>query len=138
LLPSVTYGWNRSSTTSGVKLGDLPAELQYRFVDADNARFRPALTAFLGLDLPLGDYDRLLRPLDGVGTGAWALRVGLLRQSAYLVAGKPLRLRLYANARQPLAASRSAAPASTTRMPGSQARPILASPRASAEAWNMD
>jgi hypothetical protein len=104
VLPTIAYGWNRSSSSSGLKLGDLPAELQYRFLDADNSRLRPALTVFFGLDLPLGDYDRLHRSLDGVGTGAWALRFGLLSQSAYLVGGKPLRLRVYANARLPLAA----------------------------------
>jgi hypothetical protein len=103
-LPTISYGWNRASTTSGLKFGDLPVELQFRFMDPDNARLRPALTAFLGMDVPLGDYDRLLRPLDGVGTGAWALRIGLLSQSAYLVSDKPLRLRVYANARQPVAA----------------------------------
>ena len=104
LLPAFSYGWDKIDTSSGLKLEDLPVELQYRFLDADDRRLRPALTAFLGLNLPLGDFDRLRRAEDGVGTGAWSIRTGLLSQSAYLVAGKPLRLRVYANLTQPIAA----------------------------------
>ena len=105
-LPTFSWGWGQDGATSGIKAGDLPIELQYRVLDADKPHFVPAVTGFLGFSAPIGDYDRLGRSQDGVGTGAWLLRFGFVAQSEYRpVPGHALRVRLWAVGRQPFASA---------------------------------
>ncbi|WP_240758968.1 hypothetical protein [Lichenicoccus roseus] len=103
-LPDFAWGFGKDGATSGIKAGDLPIELQYRVLDADKPRFIPAVTGFLGVGIPTGDYDRLSRTQDGVGSGAWLLRFGFVAQSEVKPEPRyPLRIRLWAVGRQPFA-----------------------------------
>ena len=93
-LPSFAHAWNDQAKATGV--GDLPVELEYRFNDENNETGFPSVTASVGMSFPIGDYDRLQTPLNGLGTGAYTLKQGLLFQSLFDTPGNhPLRLRLY-------------------------------------------
>ena len=101
-LPSFVHAWNGQAHFTGI--GDLPAELEYRLNDENNETGFPSVTASMGISFPTGNYDRLHAPLDGLGSGAWTLKEGLLLQSLFDTAGDhPLRLRLYGAAFEPMA-----------------------------------
>ncbi|MEO8627184.1 MAG: hypothetical protein ABI612_03670 [Betaproteobacteria bacterium] len=103
-LPSFAYLWNDQSTSSGVGAGDLPVELEYRLKDQNNKTGSPSVTVSLGMSFPIADYDRLRRPLDGMGSGAYTLKEGLLFQSLFDTWGDhPLRLRVFGAAFEPVA-----------------------------------
>jgi hypothetical protein len=93
-LPTFARVWNDQSNTTGV--GDLPVEVEYRFNDENNTTGFPSITASLGVTLPTGSYDRLRIPLDGLGSGAYTAKEGLLAQSLFDTWGHhPMRLRFY-------------------------------------------
>ena len=70
--------------------------MDYRFNDENDRTGYPSITASLGLNLPIGDYDRLPSPVDGRGSGAYTLKQGLLAQSLFDTWGHhPFRLRVY-------------------------------------------
>jgi hypothetical protein len=93
-LPSFANVWNDQTSVTG--LYDLPLELEYRFNDENNKTGFPSVTASIGMTFPIGDYDRLHAPLDGLGTGAYTLKEGLLFQSLFDTPGHhPMRLRFY-------------------------------------------
>lgn len=101
-LPAFSHVWN--DQTSLTNLGDLPLELEYRFNDENNRTGFPSMTAAVGISLPIGHYDHLHAPLDGLGSGAYTLKEGLLFQSLFDTPGHhPVRLRFYAAAFEPLA-----------------------------------
>lgn len=101
-LPSLAHIWNDHSNFTG--LGDLPIELEYRFNDENNKTGFPSFTAALGMTFPTGDYDHLRSALDGLGSGAFTLKEGILAQSLFDTWGRhPLRLRFYAEAFEPVA-----------------------------------
>jgi hypothetical protein len=93
-LPSFAHAWDGQSAFSG--LGDLPTELEYRFNDENNKTGAPSVTAALGLSFPTGQYERLRTPLDGLGSGAYTLKEGLLFQSLFATQNNhPVRVRVY-------------------------------------------
>ncbi len=95
-LPSFTRAQSDQGTSQGSGLGDLPVELQYRFIDQNGKTGSPSVTAGLGMSFPLGSYDHLGNALDGLGTGAYTLKEDLLLQSLFDTWGDhPMRLRLF-------------------------------------------
>jgi hypothetical protein len=101
-LPSFARISNDHSNFTG--LGDLPVELEYRFNDEDNKTGFPSFTAALGMTFPTGDYNHLPKSLDGLGSGAYTLKEGILAQSLFDSWGHhPMRFRFYAEAFEPVA-----------------------------------
>lgn len=99
-LPSVAHAWNDQTRATGV--GDLPAELEYRLNDENNKTGRPSVTVAIGGTAPLGRYDRLNTPLDGLGSGAYTLKESLLFQSLFDTwEHHPMRVRMYGTASEP-------------------------------------
>jgi len=93
-LPSFAHSWSRTDNSTGI--GDLPTELEYRFNDENNRTGFPSVTAALGVSFPTGRYEHLGTPLDGLGSGAYTLKEGLLFQSLFDTADHhPVRLRFY-------------------------------------------
>lgn len=102
-LPSISHSWADERPSVGTKFGDLPVELEYRIIDGDYRSGTPSVTFVLGLTAPIGDYDRLNSPLDGVGGGAWLLKQEVVVQSLFDTWGNnPVRLRAWAEAFEPL------------------------------------
>lgn len=106
--PSISYGWKRhNGSTSGLKLGDLPIDLMWRFLNARPERYIPALSLFAGVSMPTGDYSRLGRTQDGIGTGTYVFRAALTEQSTYTLPGQhELRLRVWGTFRRALTTAR--------------------------------
>jgi hypothetical protein len=104
-IPSVVQSWNKQSSATGI--GDLPVEVDYRFNDENNMTGFPSVTASFGVNLPIGHYERLhpsLNGLDGLGSGSYTLKQGLLAQSLFDTWGNhPVRLRFYGEAFEPVA-----------------------------------
>lgn len=101
-VPSFGALWTGQNSSFGS--GDLPVELKYRFNDQNVATGAPSVTVFLGMSFPLGKYDGLTVPSVGQGSGAFAVKQGILLQSLFDTWGDhPLRLRLYADAFEPIA-----------------------------------
>lgn len=99
-LPSVANARNEQTHVTGV--GDLPAELEYRFNDENNKTGRPSVTAAIGGVVPIGRYDRLHTPLGGLGSGAYSVKGSILLQSLFDTWGNhPVRVRLYGAASEP-------------------------------------
>ena len=103
-LPSFAYSWNDQTTSSGVGLGDLPVELEYRLNEMDRKTGAPSVTLELGMNFPTGAYDRLSRPLNGLGSGAFTAKEGIVIQSLFDTWGNhPMRLRLFGAVYEPVA-----------------------------------
>jgi hypothetical protein len=103
-LPSLSYQWNDQTTSRGVGVDDLPVELEYRLKNGDIKTGSPSATIDLGMTFPTGAYERLHSPLDGVGTGAYLAKEGLLLESLFDTWGDhAMRLRLFGAAYEPLA-----------------------------------
>jgi hypothetical protein len=101
-VPSFGALWTDQNASLGT--GDLPVELKYRFNDQNVATGAPSVTVFLGMSFPLGKYDGLKVPSVGQGSGAFTVKQGILLQSLFDTWGDhPLRLRLYADAFEPIA-----------------------------------
>ncbi|MDI2112293.1 transporter [Commensalibacter nepenthis] len=100
--PQIRYAWNGRTTASSLHFGDLPIELQYRWIDQNNPKYIPSLTTILGMTFPTGNYSNLGRTLDGVGNGTYAVRFGLQSQAAYKIFNRALRIRVWGVGRQPL------------------------------------
>jgi hypothetical protein len=101
-VPSFGALWTGQNSSFGS--GDLPVELKYRFNDQNVATGAPSVTVFLGMSFPLGKYDGLTVPSVGQGSGAFTVKQGILLQSLFDTWGDhPLRLRLYADAFEPIA-----------------------------------
>jgi hypothetical protein len=97
VLPSFAHVWNDQTSVTG--MGDLPVEFEYRFNNENNETGFPSVTASVGVSFPIGDYEHLQAPLDGLGSGAYTLKQELLLQSLFDTPGQhPLRLRLYGGA----------------------------------------
>jgi hypothetical protein len=93
-LPSFAYSWAGHASSTGI--GDLPIELEYRFNNENDKTGWPSVTASLGVRLPTGAYDHLNTAIDGLGSGAYTLKEGLLFQSLFDTwGGHPVRLRFY-------------------------------------------
>jgi hypothetical protein len=101
-LTVLAHVWNAENDVSGVS--DLPIELEYRFNNENNETGMPSMTASIGISLPIGNYQHLGVPLDGLGTGTYGFKQGLLLQSLFDTPHHhPVRLRLYGVALEPLA-----------------------------------
>jgi len=101
-LTVLAHVWNEQNSVTGVS--DLPVEFDYRFNNENNETGFPSVTASVGISLPVGDYQHLGVPLDGLGTGTYAFKQGLLLQSLFETPHRhPVRLRLYGVALEPLA-----------------------------------
>lgn len=100
--PAISYRWERGhGTSSGLKFADLPVDLMWRYLDADPKRYIPALSIFAGMSFPTGDYNKLGRAQDGVGSGAYTFRLALTEQSTYTLPGQhELRLRMWGTFRR--------------------------------------
>jgi hypothetical protein len=99
-LPSFVNVRNDQTRVTG--LGDLPAELEYRFSDENGKTGLPSVTVALGGNLPLGRYDGLNTPLDGLGSGAYTVKESVVLQSLFDTWGHhPARVRVYGAAHQP-------------------------------------
>ncbi|AYN87139.1 hypothetical protein H3T59_02215 [Commensalibacter sp. M0357] len=100
--PQVNYAWNGKTTSSSVHISDLPVEFQYRWIDQDNAHYRPSFTTFLGMNFPTGNFDQLNRSLDAFGSGQYTLRFGLHSQAAYKIFHRAIRFRWWGVGRKPI------------------------------------
>lgn len=104
---AVNYGWKQNNTTSGLKFGDFPVDLIWRFVNADPVHYIPMFNLFAGVSFPTGDYSHLGRSEDGVGNGSYVFRLALTEQSTYTLPGNhALRLRMWGTFRRALTAAR--------------------------------
>jgi len=100
-LPSVSHISSQRNHFTGV--GDLPIELEYRFNDENSRTGWPSLTASFGVTLPTGDYERLSSASNGLGSGVYLLKEGLLFESLFDTADDhPVRIRVYGAAFEPL------------------------------------
>jgi hypothetical protein len=101
-LTVAAHVWDSKNSVTGI--GDLPIEFDYRFNNENNETGLPSVTASVGISLPIGDYQHLGVPLDGLGTGTYSFKQGLLLQSLFDTPNHhPVRLRLYGVALEPLA-----------------------------------
>lgn len=102
--PAISYRWKHGDTTSsGLKIGDVPVDLMWRYLTADPKRFIPTLNLITGVSFPTGDYSHLGRSQDGVGSGVYTYRATLTEQSTYTMPNNhELRLRLWATFRRAL------------------------------------
>jgi hypothetical protein len=101
-LTVAAHVWDSKNSVTGI--GDLPIEFDYRFNNENNETGLPSVTASVGISSPIGDYQHLGVPLDGLGTGTYSFKQGLLLQSLFDTPNHhPVRLRLYGVALEPLA-----------------------------------
>ncbi len=93
-----TAGFNQVSngpSSSGVGLGDLTVQTQFRLTKFHEGSWCPTTSFTLQETLPTGKYDRLGdRPSDGLGSGAYTTTLALYSQTyLWLPNGRILRMR---------------------------------------------
>lgn len=96
LIPRFGYRRAGGRSSSGVQLGDLTVQGQYRLTQYKEGGRMPTLSVLLQETLPIGRHDRLDdRPQDGFGGGAYATTLGLNSQTYFWTPnGRILRTRL--------------------------------------------
>ena len=96
LTPRFGYRRTKAGSSSGVRLGDLTIQGQYRLTQWKDGGRTPTISLMLQETLPTGRHDRLdARPNDGFGSGAYATTVGLNSQTYFWTPnGRILRTRL--------------------------------------------
>ena len=95
---------NDQGSSGGIGAGDLPLEFEYRFKDENGRTGSPSITGSLGINLPTGDYQHLSNQLNGIGSGAYSAKQGMVVESLFdTKGGHPMRIRLFASAYEPLA-----------------------------------
>lgn len=97
LIPRFGYRSLRDgSSSSGVQLGDLTLQGQYRLTKWRPDHRIPTVALVVGETLPTGRFDRLEeRPNDNFGSGAWATTFGVYSQTyLWTPNGRILRARL--------------------------------------------
>ena len=91
------FGYNRVSggpDSSGVGLGDVSVQAQYRLIQAEQGSSLPTISLQLQQTLPSGRHDRLGRASDGFGSGARTTTVQLNTQTYFwLPRGRIVRVR---------------------------------------------
>ncbi|MFT9099673.1 MAG: hypothetical protein ABF416_04035, partial [Zymomonas mobilis subsp. pomaceae] len=105
LHPQFLYKWKSSYGNGGgqPRIGDLPLDIIWRFVDPDPNRFIPAVMFFGGVSFPTGRYDHLnTTKTNAGGNGNYVFRAALVTQSTYKIAGHALRARTWATFRRSL------------------------------------
>jgi len=102
-LPAISHSSADHAAPTGTSFGDLPVELEYSVMKGNYKTGAPTVTLDLGVTAPTGEYDRLQKPLEGVGGGAWLLKQGVVAQSLFDTWGNhPVRLRAWAEVFEPL------------------------------------
>jgi hypothetical protein len=91
-------GYNRMDgpgDSSGIGLGDVGVQAQYRLTDVPAGSSRPTISLQLQETLPSGKYDRLgRRPGNGLGSGATTTTLQVNTQTYFWLAnGRILRMR---------------------------------------------
>jgi hypothetical protein len=99
LLP--TAGYNQESvsqSSSGAGLGDWLIQGQRRFTTFAPCSQLPTISLAMQQTLPTGRYDRLDRPSDGMGAGAYTTNLALFTQTWFwLPTGRIVRMRVNAS-----------------------------------------
>jgi hypothetical protein len=82
-----TFGFNHVSngpSSSGIKLGDVTAQAQYRLTKFHEGSWVPTTSFNVQETFPTGKYDRLgSRPSDGFGSGAYTTTLSLYSQTYF-------------------------------------------------------
>uniref|UniRef100_B0SWY7 Transporter n=1 Tax=Caulobacter sp. (strain K31) TaxID=366602 RepID=B0SWY7_CAUSK len=96
LIPRFGYSRAGGRSSSGVQLGDLTVQGQYRLSQYKPGGRTPTLSLMLQETLPTGRHDKLDKRLnDGFGSGAYATTLGLNSQTYFWTPnGRILRTRL--------------------------------------------
>ena len=96
LIPRFGYAKAGGRSSTGVQLGDLTVQGQYRLTQWKAGGKTPTLSVMLQETLPTGRYDKLdTRPNDGFGSGAYATTLGVNSQTYFWTPnGRILRTRL--------------------------------------------
>ena len=96
LIPRFGYRWAGGRSSSGVGLGDLTLQGQYRLTQYREGGRTPTISVVLQETLPTGRHDKLdNRPNDGFGSGAYATTLGVNSQTYFWTPnGRILRTRL--------------------------------------------
>ncbi len=96
LLPR--FGYNEPAgqpNSSGIGLGDLTLQAGYGLTHYHDGGNTPDVSVVVQQALPTGRYDRLARPSDGFGAGAWTTTLALYTQDyLWMPSGRILRARL--------------------------------------------
>lgn len=95
LIPRFGYDQPRNGgSSSGIGVGDLSVQAQYRLTQFQEGHWLPTISVNLMETLPTGEYDRLDRPSDGFGAGAYTTTLSLYSQSYFWLSnGRILRAR---------------------------------------------
>lgn len=95
LIPRFGYDQPASGPNSStIGVGDLTAQAQYRLTQFQEGHWLPTISLNVSETLPTGEYDRLGRPSDGFGAGAYSTTLSLYSQSYFwLNNGRILRAR---------------------------------------------
>lgn len=92
------FGYNRvagAPDSSGIGVGDLSVQAQYRFTRFREGHWLPTISLMLQQTLPTGRHDRLSRASDGMGGGARTTTLQLNAQTYFwMPSGRILRMRL--------------------------------------------
>ncbi|MDB5456258.1 MAG: hypothetical protein JWP92_1843 [Caulobacter sp.] len=96
LIPRLGYRRAGGRSSSGVGLGDLTVQGQYRLTQYREGGRTPTISLMLQETLPTGRHDQLdARPNDGFGGGAYATTLGINSQTYFWTPnGRILRARL--------------------------------------------
>jgi hypothetical protein len=93
-----TFGYNvpgNGPGSAGIGFGDLTVQAQYRLHLFHEGGWTPTTSINVQETLPTGRYDRLARPSDGFGAGAYTTTLGLYTQTYFwMPTGRILRMRL--------------------------------------------
>ncbi len=93
-----TFGYNvpgKGAGSAGIGFGDLTVQAQYRLRLFHEGSWLPTASINVQETLPTGRYDRLTRPSDGFGAGAYTTTLGLYTQTYFwMPTGRILRMRL--------------------------------------------
>jgi len=96
MIPQFAFRHGTGASSSGIGVGDLQLQAQYRLTLFQEGRPVPTLSIVVGETLPTGKYDRLGdRPNDGIGSGTYTTTVSLYSQYFFWMPnGRILRTRL--------------------------------------------
>ena len=96
LIPRFAYkNPGNGASGSSIAVGDLSLQGQYQLTQFEEGHWLPTIAINLGETFPIGAYDRLNRPGDGFGAGAYATALSLYSQTYFWMPdGRLLRARL--------------------------------------------
>ena len=96
MIPMFAFRHGTGPSSSGIGIGDLQLQAQYRLTLFQEGRRVPTLSFVVGETLPTGKYDRLgERPNDGIGGGAHTTTLSRYSQYYFWMPnGRILRTRL--------------------------------------------